>query len=188
MKRKKSLLSLQELGPLLLPRNLDTANVLVQIQEELQRVPRAQIRQRSLGTLQPNTRLNPSTKRRLRLRTRHGEPLLQDFIGGQGETKLRRGTDDTSGTALEERAKAFLLPDMRCAVAETGVADFALAGFDLQTGFDDVAGCCQVGGGHTGDGTGSEELDDAEFVGWGFAEHFGLQVGVGREVNGGKGD
>lgn len=73
-------------------------------------------------------------------------------------------------------------------MAEAGVADFTLAGFDLQTGFDDVAGCCQVGSGHTGDGTGGEELDDAESVGLGFAKHFGFQVGVGGEVDGGEGD
>lgn len=187
-KGKRLLLGLQELRPLLLTRKLDVANVLIQIKQQFQRVPRAQIRKRSLGTLQANTRLDLATGRRLIMRTRHGEPLLQDFVGGQGETELRRGTDDTGRTALEERAEAFVLPDGCCAVAEAGVADIALAGFDLQTGLDDVAGCCQVGGGHTGDGTGCEELDDAELVAGGFAEHFGFQVRVGREVDSGEGD
>lgn len=57
----------------------------------------------------------------------------------------------------------------------------------MQTGLDDVEGCCEVGGGHTGDGTGGEELEDAELLGGGLAKDVLLEVVVGREVDAGEG-
>lgn len=69
-------------------------------------------------------------------------------------------------------------------MAQAEVFRLALASFDLQTGLDHVAGGGQVGGGHTGDRTGSQELDDAQLVGGGLAEEVGLQVGVRGEVDG----
>lgn len=71
-------------------------------------------------------------------------------------------------------------------MAQAGVPDLTLAGFDLQTCLDDIAGRCHVGGWHTGNGTGCEELHDTEFVAGGFTEHVGFQVRVGRKVNCGE--
>lgn len=73
-------------------------------------------------------------------------------------------------------------------MAQAGVADLALAGFDLQTCLDDIAGCCHVGGWHTGNGTGREELHDTKFAAGSFTEYVGFQVRVGREVNCGEWD
>lgn len=65
---------------------------------------------------------------------------------------------------------------------------FTLSGLDLQTSFDNIAGGCQVSSRHTGDSTGSQKLHNTEAFGWRFSEKVGLQVGVGWEVDGGKGN
>ena len=70
---------------------------------------------------------------------------------------------------------------------ERGVFRFALAGFDLQSRLDHIAGCGQVGGGHASDGAGGQELEYAEFLVRAFAEHAPFEMIVGGEVNGGEG-
>lgn len=73
-------------------------------------------------------------------------------------------------------------------MAETGVAALALAGFDLESCFDDVAGSGQVCGWHTGHGTSGQEVQDAEFLLLGLAVEITLEMVVGWEVNGREGD
>lgn len=72
-------------------------------------------------------------------------------------------------------------------MSQTVVTGFTLSGLDLETGLDDIARSGQVRGGHTGNGTSGQELQDTELVGGGFAKEILLQVGVGWEVNGGEG-
>ena len=74
------------------------------------------------------------------------------------------------------------------ALPERSVFRFALSGFDLQAGFNDVAGRGEVGGWHAGNSTRGEELYDAEFLGLAFAEEVTFEVVVGREVNSGERD
>ena len=74
------------------------------------------------------------------------------------------------------------------ALPERSVFRFALSGFDLQAGFNDVAGRGEVGGWHAGNSTRGEELYDAEFLGLAFAEEVTFEVVVGREVNRGERD
>ena len=73
-------------------------------------------------------------------------------------------------------------------MGERGVCGVALAGLDLEAGLDDVAGGGEVSGGHTGDGAGGEELEDAELLGGGLAEVVALEMVVGWEVDGGEGN
>jgi len=170
--------------------------ILIQIQDNLQRVPRPQIRHRRPLLPQPTPtphihtqapRLRPH-RRTLGRAPRHRQRLLQHLVRREREAELRTRPQDPRGPALEESAEAFFLVDGAGAVAQTGVFGLALAGFDLQTGLDDVAGGGEVRGGHTGDGARGEELHDAESLVGAFAEEVALQVVVGGEVDGGEGD
>ena len=122
------------------------------------------------------------------LGTRHGQQVLQNLIHGEREPELRRRAHDTRRTALEERLEALFFVHRLGAVGERGVSGVALASLDLETGLDDVAGGGEVGGWHTSDCAGGEELEDAEFLGGGLAEVVALEVVVGGEVDGGEGD
>ena len=164
-------------------RDPNAADILIQVQDDLQGIPRSQVRKRRFGAPHADTGFDLSSGGHVRLGAGHGKPLLQKFIGSQGETELGRGTDDTGRAALEEGHEALILPDGCRAVAQSGVFDISFPGFDLQTCLDDIAGSGQVGCGHTSNGTGREKLHDAQFVGGGFAEHVGFQVRVGGEVN-----
>lgn len=53
----------------------------------------------------------------------------------------------------------------------------------METSLDDIAGCGEIGCGHSGNGTSCEKLNDSEFVGWGLAKEAGFEVGVGWEVD-----
>ena len=112
------------------------------------------------------------------------EHALQDFVTGKGETELWRRSQDTSGATLEEGLEALLFEDGLGAVAERGVLCVTLAAFDLQTSLDHVKGSGEVGGRHTGDGTGGEQLDDTQLLGRRLAEEVLLQVAVEGEVDG----
>ena len=61
-------------------------------------------------------------------------------------------------------------------MAKGGVRSIAFSGFDLQTGFDDIAGRGEVCGWHAGDGTSGEELQDTEFLGLRLAEVVALEM------------
>lgn len=89
IQQEKSLLRLHELGPVLGPRDLHSADVLVHVQDELQRVPGAEVWQGSLGALETDTRLDLAGGRDFRFRPGQGKHLLEDFVGSQGETELR---------------------------------------------------------------------------------------------------
>ena len=69
------------------------------------------------------------------------------------------------------------------ALPEGSVFRFALSGFDLQSGFNDVAGGSEVGRWHAGNSARGEELYDAEFLGLAFAEEITFEVVVGGEVD-----
>lgn len=168
------------------PGDRNSADVLVQIENQLQRVSRSQVGQRGLGNLQADAGLDLAAGSDLLMRPGHREPFLQNFVGRQSETELWGRPNNTRRTTLEERLEAFLLPDSCGAVAETRVVDLTLASFDLQTRLDDIAGRSEVSSGHTGNGTGGEKLHNTELVGLGFAEEVGLEVRVGREVDGGE--
>lgn len=114
----------------------------------------------------------------------HWEHLLEDLIRSERETELRRRPQDTGGTALEEGLETLFLPHGSSAVTEASVFGLTLASFDLKTCLDHVAGCRQVGSGHTGDGTGRQELDNTELVSGRFTEQVGLQMRICREVDG----
>lgn len=89
---KQSLLipSMEDLGPILHLRNLNPADILIQIEDEFECIPRSQIRQRCLGNGESSTRLCLPTGRGLGLGgTRHGEEFLEDFVCRQSETELR---------------------------------------------------------------------------------------------------
>lgn len=170
-------------------RHLGPSEVLIQIKDDLQRVPAPQIRQRRLGLLQPERRLRTSCYRRtLGLTPRHRQQFLQHLVRGQGETELRRRPQHTRGPAFEESAEAFFAVDGRGAVPEGGVFRLAFPSFDLQPGFDDIARGREVGGRHARDGARGQELDDPQLLGRAFAEEIALEVVVGREVDPGKGN
>ena len=75
------------------------------------------------------------------------------------------------------------MPYASRALPEGSVFCFALSGFDLQAGFNDIAGGGEVGGWHAGNSARGEELYDAEFLSLAFAEEVALEVVVGREVD-----
>jgi len=112
---------------------------------------------------------------------------LQHFVAGQCKTELRRRSHDTGWSTLEEGLQAFLLPDRLRAITETVVGSIALARLDLKTCLDDVARCSKVGSGHTGDGTGSQHLNNTELLLSALAEVVLLQMAVCWEVDGGEG-
>ena len=172
--------------PALLVGELGAAKVLVQIKDDLESVAAATERSRVLGSGCFRRPAGDLGKLGL-LAAGHGQNVLEDFIGGKGEAKLRRRTEDTSGAALEKGPEALLLPDGAGGVAQTSVRSLTLAGLDLETGLDNIARGREVGGGHTRNGTSGEELQDAQLVGLGLAEKVSLQVAVGREVDGGEG-
>lgn len=182
-------LGLKELRPVFLRRDLNTANILIQVKDELQGISWPEVRKRSLGTLQSDTRLNLPTGGSNTLGgARHGKPLLQNFIGSKSKAELRRWAKDTSRPALEEGPETFILPDGRCTVAQPSVPDITFPGFDLQTRLDNITGCCHVGSRHTGNGTSRKELHNTKPFGGAFTEHFGFQVRVRGEIDCGEGD
>jgi hypothetical protein len=176
---------LQELRPFVGVRDLDSADVLVEIQDQLQSIPRSQVGERGLGTLEANTGLDVSTRGDL-LVPRHGQPVLQKFVGCEGEAELGRRTNDTSGSTLEEGLEALLFHDGLRTVTQASVSHFTFTSFDLQTSLDHVARSCEISRGHTSDRTSSQQLYDAELLGGGFAEEVTLKMGVGGEVDSGK--
>jgi hypothetical protein len=64
------------------------------------------------------------------------------------------------------------------------VTNVSFASFNLQTGLDHIAGCGKISRWHTGNGTGSEQLHNAESVCLSLAENVALQMGIGGEVDG----
>ena len=177
-----------KLGPLISGRDAHTTNVLIEVKDQLEGVSGSEIREGSGGALQADTGLNLAAGAGLGGRPGHREPLHKQLVRGEGEAELRGGTDDTRGTALEEGLEALLLQDGRRAVTQARVADFALAGFHLQAGLDDIAGRREVGGGHTGDSTCRQELHHAQLLGLRLAEEIRFQMRVGGEVDGGEGN
>lgn len=73
-------------------------------------------------------------------------------------------------------------------MAQTSVSDITFPGFDLQTRLDNIAGSCQIGSRHTGNGTSREELHNTKLFGGGFPEQFGLEVRVRGEIDCGEGN
>ena len=108
------------------------SEVLIQIQDNLQRIPTSQIRQRRTRLVKSQSRClrSPSPSRSI-IATRQRQQALEEFIPSQCETELRTTAHDTCRTTLEEGAEALLLPDSLGAVAEGCVGLLALAGFDL---------------------------------------------------------
>jgi hypothetical protein len=118
----------------------------------------------------------------------HRQKALEDFVSSESETELWGRSHDTCWTSLEEGLEAFLLPYSLRAMPQGYVAGIALSRLNLETGLDDVAGSGEVGGWHTSDGTSGEELQDAELFRWRFAEVVALEMIIGREIDGGKGN
>lgn len=176
--------------PSLLIRKTCPAQILINIQHNLERI--AASAQRGVVKLLAQCRQRLVDARgRLVLRLASAgvrQRALQDLVRSEGETKLWRGAHDTRGATLEESRGALLFQNCAGCVRETGVGCLALAGLDLETCLDDVEGCCEVGGGHTGNGTGSEELQDAELLGGRLAKDVLLEVVIGREVDAGEGN
>jgi hypothetical protein len=108
---------------------------------------------------------------------------LQELVRSKGASELRGAAHDTSRTALEERLEAFLLIDGGRTVEEATVMGLSLASFHLKTRLDDVKRRREVRGGHTGDGSRAQKLEDAQALGLGFAEDVLLEMSIGREVN-----
>ena len=106
----------------------------------------------------------------------HGQHCLQNLVPGEGEAKLRGTAEDSGRSALEKGAEAFLLPDEASALSQGGVCRFAFTRLDLETRLYHVAGSREVGCGHAGDGTCSEELENAELFVRGFAEDITFEV------------
>lgn len=176
--------------PSLLIRKTCPAQILINIQHDLERI--AASAQRSIVKLLAQCgQCLVDAGGRLVLRLASAgvrQRALQDLVRGEGETELWRGTHDTRGSTLEESRGALLFQNCAGCVRETGIGCLALAGLDLETGLDDVEGGCEVGGGHTGDGTGGEELEDTELLGGRLAKDILLEVVVGREVDAGEGN
>ena len=169
-------------------RNLGTTEILVQVEDNLQRVAAPQIRQGGLGLLQAECRFRFAHNRGpLALAAGHGEQLLQNLVCGQGKAELRRGAQDPGGSALEEGAEAFFAVDGASAVPKRGVFGFAFAGFDLQPRLDHVTRGGKVGGGHSRNGACGQELQDADLFVGAFAKEIALQMVVSWEVDAGKG-
>ncbi|KAI6754925.1 hypothetical protein HG531_004031 [Fusarium graminearum] len=91
---------------------------------------------------------------------------IEDHLEGVAATTI--GTD-TGRATLEEGSEALLLPDSLGSVSQAVVCGLALARLDLKSGLDDVAGC-------------------REFICWGLAKEVLLEMAVGGEVDGGKGN
>lgn len=149
-------------------RNLRSAKVLVQIENDLECVSATRKRRGVEGSAlgyRGHDLADADLHLLLRLAARHGQECLEDFVGGEGETELRGGSEDSGGTTLEEGRETLFFPDGLGGVSEAGVRGFALAGLDLQTSLDDVAWRREVGGGHAGNGTGGKELQDTQLLG-----------------------
>lgn len=169
---------------------LRAPKVLVQVQEDLERVARA---------------VEGAVERHLVLERRHGlghagrdlglgllprewHDVLQQLVRGEREAELRRRAHDARRPALEEGAETLLLPDGPRRVPEPGIRRVALARLDLQPRLDDVAGGGEVGGRHAGDGARRQQLQHAELLGLRLAKQVLLEVRVRREVDGREGD
>ncbi len=74
------------------------------------------------------------------------------------------------------------------AMSEGGVFCFAFAGFDLQSSFDDIAGCRQVRRWHARNRACGQQLQDTQLLIRAFSEKVSLQVVVCWEVDSRKGD
>lgn len=74
------------------------------------------------------------------------------------------------------------------AVPEGGVFCFAFAGFDLESGLDDIARGGQIRRGHACNCTCGQQLQDTQLLVRTFSEKVSLQVIVCWEVNSRKGD
>lgn len=179
---------LQELGPALCGGDPNAANVLVEVQDQLQSISGSEVGKRCRGSGQADAGLDVSSGRDLLVIAGHGKQLLEDLICSQGETKLRGGTKDTGRATLEEGLETFFLPDGGGAMTEAGVSDFTLTGFHLQAGLDDIARRSEISSRHTSNGTGSQQLHNTKLVGLGFPEEVGLEMSVCREVDCGEGN
>lgn len=73
-------------------------------------------------------------------------------------------------------------------MAQAIITNISFASFNLQTGLDHIAGCGKIRRWHTGNGTGSEQLHNAEFLCGRLAENVALQMGIGGEVDGREGN
>lgn len=83
---------------------------------------------------------------------------LEHFVRSKGEGELRGTSHNSSRTTLVECLEALLMPNGRCTMGETTVMGLALAGFDLESRFDNIAGGGEVGGRHSSYRAGNEEL------------------------------
>lgn len=181
--------SREELGPLLALWDLHATKVLIEVEDELQSVATSQVRKRGLGNLQADAGFDTTGGRNRghrSLRSGHRQHILEDFIRCKGETELRRGTENTSWSSLEESPEALFLPDGRRAVTQRRVSGLSLAGLDLQTSLDNIARGCQVSCRHTRNGTGGQELHNAKLLRLRLSEKVGLEVGIGGEIDGGE--
>ena len=79
----------QNLRPILRLRDSDPADVLVQIQNKFQGIPRSQVWEWRLGHLQSDARFDFSTGRSFGRTSWHGKELLKNFVCGESETELR---------------------------------------------------------------------------------------------------
>lgn len=111
---------------------------------------------------------------------------LKKLIGYQGHTKLRRRPTHSGNGPLPEGPEAFLGIDLSRGIHHSIVGSLTLSGHNLQPGLDDVSRGHQRGCWHTSNGTSNQEGHGrvvASLVG-----KSRLEMGVGREVNCGKGD
>jgi hypothetical protein len=175
--------------PGLLVGDLHAAKVLIEIENDLERVAAASVRRCYVLLLHGGDDVGDTSVYLLTLlASRVREDTLKDLICGEGESELGRRSEDTRRTALEEGSETFFLPDSPGGVTESSVVGIALAGLDLESGLDHIARGGKVRSGHTSDGTGSEELHNTELLGLGLAEHILLEVEVCREVDRGEGN
>lgn len=103
----------------------------------------------------------------------------------QRHTKLRRASQNTGETTLEESAEAFLCWNLAKGVHETLVVRLSFSCLSLQACLDDVGGGGEVGRRHACNGCGKEGLAVAEDLAvFAFAKVVFFQMIVGCEVNG----
>lgn len=166
-------------------RELELSKVLVEIEDDLERVPAPPERRRVVLLLERRSRV--ADARHLLLRARRGDNALQHLVRREREAELRRRPHHSRGSALEEGLDPLLPHYRRGAVSQAVVRALALARFHLQPRLDHVARRRQVRGRHTRDGASRQELHHAELLGRRLAEKARLEVAVRGEVDGREG-
>lgn len=173
--------------PSLLIRKFDLSEILIQVENDLQRIATARERARVEATLHRRYRIRYASLHLVLLGLAGiGNDGLEHFVRGESETELGGRSEDSCRTALEEGREALLFPDGLGSVSQAVVGRLTLSGLNLETGLDDVARSGQVRSGHTGNGTSCQELNNTELVGGRLAEEVLLEMAVGGEVNGGE--